>query len=467
MTFTATASSAPAMPGPKFYRAVWRWHFYAGLVVAPFMLMAAVTGMIIIWFTAVSPEYGDWLHVEPQEKALPISAQADAALAAHPGGKIGQYVAPVGAAYPALFRVDLEAGARMMAIDPFAGTILRDREKTGTWNEFATKIHGSLFIGGSSGPGDFMIEIAASLGIVLLITGTFLWWPRGATGWREALVPRLSAKGRAFWKSLHSVTGFWMSVVLLFFFVSGLAWTGVWGGKYVQAWSTFPAEKWDNVPLSDETHAGMNHDAEKQVPWTLEQTLMPASGSSAGVAGLPEGVPVTLETVVALGRAIGFEGRFQVAAPPDEKGVWTLSQDSMSYDSTDPTADRTVHLDQYTGKILASAAFADYPLGGKAMAVGIALHEGQLGLWNVILNMIFCLSVILISISGIVMWWKRRPAKQLGSPLYARDYRIPAAALAAGAAVSAAVPLGGLAIIAFAVIDFFLPKSWKQAGQAA
>lgn len=124
----------------------------------------------------------------------------------------------------------------------------------------------------------------------------------------------------------------------------------------------------------------MKDDAVKEVPWALEQTLMPQSGSQAGIVGLPEDVPVVLECVVAFGRAIGFKDRFQVAFPADENGVWTLSQDSMSYDSQNPTADRTVHVDQYSGKILASVSYDDYSMLGKFMAVGIALHEGQMGL---------------------------------------------------------------------------------------
>ena len=27
-----------------FYRAVWRWHFYAGLLVLPFLIILSVTG---------------------------------------------------------------------------------------------------------------------------------------------------------------------------------------------------------------------------------------------------------------------------------------------------------------------------------------------------------------------------------------------------------------------------------------
>jgi uncharacterized iron-regulated membrane protein len=460
-----TISQPTSALSAKLYRAVWRWHFYAGLFVIPFLLMLSITGLLILWFTTISPEYGERMTVKKTGEPMQLTALADRISAAYPGAKIGQYITPYGPENPAIFRADTEAGARMLAIDPYSVTILQDVPKDGTWNEYITDIHGTLLLGGDGGFGDTLIEIAASLGIMLIATGLYLWWPRGTISWREALVPQITASGRTFWKSLHSTLGAWISIILLFFFLSGLAWTNVWGSKYVQAWSTFPAEKWDNVPLSNVDHASMNHGAEKDVPWTLEQTSMPQSGSTVGVTGLPEGVPVTLESVVALGRAIGFEGRFQVAFPADDKGVWTLSQDSQSYDSTDPFSDRTVHVDQYTGKILASVAFADYPVLGKAMAVGIALHEGQTGWWNIIVNFIFCLAVIAMCLGGIAMWWIRRPAKQLGSPLYARETRIPAGVLVIGALLAAAFPLGGLAIIVFAIVDFFIPRRWKEAGQ--
>jgi uncharacterized iron-regulated membrane protein len=69
-------------------------------------------------------------------------------------------------------------------------------------------------------------------------------------------------------------------------------------------------------------------------------------------------------------------------------------------------------------------------------------------------------------VSGVVMWWKRRPAGALGAPLYPSDYRIPRGILAIGLGVSLAFPLTGIAILAFAVIDFLLPKRMKQAAMA-
>lgn len=86
-----------------------------------------------------------------------------------------------------------------------------------------------------------------------------------------------------------------------------------------------------------------------------------------------------------------------------------------------------------------------------------------MGLWNTILNTVYCLFVVFMCVSGVVMWWKRRPAGTLGAPRYPQDYRIPRGILVIALAVALAFPLTGLAIVAFAVIDLLLPKRLKQA----
>ena len=58
-----------------------------------------------------------------------------------------------------------------------------------------------------------------------------------------------------------------------------------------------------------------------------------------------------------------------------------------------PTADRTVHIDRYSGKILADIRFEDYNDFGKFMAAGSAIHMGTLGLWSVFANVLFCLLI--------------------------------------------------------------------------
>ena len=341
----------------KFYFAAWRWHFYAGLYVIPFMIMLAVTGLMMMSITQFDGRDGEKIAITPGETVLSLSEQSQIATDTVPGTVV-EWIGPKAADLATVFRIKTEAGQQMVALNQYSGEVVATWDRRAGWYDLADNIHSTLLIGDT---GDRLIEIAAGLALVLVLTGLYVWWPRD--NFAKALVPNLRARGRALWKSLHAVVGFWMSALLIVFLISGLAWAGIWGGKFVQAWSTFPAAKWDNVPLSDDTHASMNHGATNDVPWALEQTPMPASGSDAGLSGIPDGTAVSIDSVVILGRVLGMEGRFRVAYPRGDTGVWTINRDSMSSDSTDPFVDRTIHIDQHTGKILADVKYEDcnYP----------------------------------------------------------------------------------------------------------
>jgi uncharacterized iron-regulated membrane protein len=443
----------------RLYRAVWRWHFYAGLVVIPFLAVLALTGLIMLYGNSVETFLGAKHYVAAGEERASIEDQARAAVAAIPDGNLKLFVRPASPERASVFIVNANDQDIVVSVDPHGPKVLDTIVKDDTWFYFANKIHGTLLLGDI---GDRVQEIVAGLGIVLLLTGFYMWWPRNGRGLILALVPNLSQRGRGLWKELHVSLGFYIGVVLLFFLLSGLAWTGIWGTKIVQAWSTFPAEKWDNVPLSDKTHAAMNHAEMKEVPWALEQTRMPASGSHAGHGNIAAATPVTLDTVAAFARELGFDQQFRINVPQSEDGVYTISADSMDGDTNSATGDRTVHVDRHTGNMLSEVKFSDYSLAGKAMAVGIALHQGNLGPLNTALNLVFCLAVIMMCASGVVMWWKRRPAKRLGAPLYPKNYRAPAAVLVIGLIVCAAFPLTGIAVALFALVDFLLPKRFKE-----
>ncbi|MCX7646903.1 MAG: PepSY domain-containing protein [Rhodobacteraceae bacterium] len=457
---TDTIHHPAASPAPagidRLYFAAWRWHFYAGLFVLPFLLMLAVTGFFMMLFTTYLPEYGERLAVTPAGAALPLAEQAAAAQAAVPGAVgVVEYIAPYTPRNPALFQVaDGQAGV-VVALDPYTGEVLRRTVAGETWNLFLERIHGTLLLGDT---GDRLIEIASGLGLLMIVTGLYLAWPRRDGGWREMLIPDFSLRGRSLWKSLHRTIGTWISLVLAFFLITGLAWTGIWGERFVQAWSTFPAEKWEAVPLSDATHLSLNGSGGKQVPWGLEQTPLPQSGSAAGAAILPEGTPIDLAAMERIARAVGIAGRFRVGAPKDGTGVWTISQNSMSYDGAPPTQDRTLHVDQYTGRILADVRYADYAPAAKAMAVGIALHEGQVGLANFALNALFCLAVVLACVSGAVMWWKRRPerAGRLAAPPLPQDVPLARGVVLIAVLMSMAFPLLGLTLLAVLALDLIL-----------
>ena len=281
---TVQANSAgAAAPANRFYFIAWRWHFYAGLYVVPFLIMLATTGLIMLWIAFLSGLNGERGAVVPQGEPLALSALQTAAIAAFPDHSVAQYIAPLAADRVAVLKLVQGDAETTVVMNPYTGQVIDSFPWGAGWYDLLTDIHGSLLIGTT---GDRLIEIAASLSVILVITGLYLHWPRQGTSWSSVLVPRLAAKGRAFWKSLHSTIGFYLSLIMLVFLVSGLSWSGIWGETIVQAWSTFPAEKWDAVPLSDDTHKDMNHGAAKDIPWPLEQTPVPASGSQLGVTAI-------------------------------------------------------------------------------------------------------------------------------------------------------------------------------------
>lgn len=447
MTNAPSTAAEPARQTRNYFTA-WRWHFYAGLYVVPFLMMLAITGLIMLWVSATTELNGERAHVTPTGTPMAATALQSLAEAAVPGGAATQYIEPMGPDRVAVFAVAAGEDTTTVVIDPYSGTVLETFPWRDGWYDLATEIHGTLLLGNI---GDRLIETAASLGVLLVVTGIYLHWPRNGTG--NPFAPRLASRGRALWKSLHGVVGWWASLLMLVFFISGLSWAGIWGDKVVQAWSTFPAEKWDAVPLSDKTHADMNHGAAKEVPWALEKTPLPESGSLAGQPAVA--APVTFDGIVDFARALGFTGRFQVNMPSGEQGVWTISHDSMSNDGPNPAADRTIHIDQYTGNVLADVRYADYSAYAKMMAWGIAFHEGDMGAWNLALNTLFCLSMIFLPVSGLVMWWKRRPegASRLGAPPRPQDMTLWKGALVIVLAVGVMFPLAGAAMLAVIALD--------------
>jgi uncharacterized iron-regulated membrane protein len=207
--------------------------------------------------------------------------------------------------------------------------------------------------------------------------------------------------------------------------LSGLAWTNVWGGKLVQPWNSFPAEKWGPVPLSGESHGDMNHSAHKEVPWGLEQTPLPASTNATEHNGHGGQAAVDLDIVERMAREIGFGRRFRINLPQDANGVYTISSTSMSGEVDRPGDERTVHIDRHSGEVVAAVGFEDYSVLAKSMAVGVAVHQGSLGWWSIALDVLACVSVIFLCISGTVMWWLRRPNRAGWLPVPPRRASLP------------------------------------------
>ena len=78
-------TSRPTAIAAELQRAVWRWHFFAGLLVLPFLLWLAVTGALYLYKPEIERQvYADWIHVTPARATLPLET-----LAARVGASVG------------------------------------------------------------------------------------------------------------------------------------------------------------------------------------------------------------------------------------------------------------------------------------------------------------------------------------------------------------------------------------------
>ena len=437
----------------SFYNLAWRWHFYAGLFVIPFMIMLAVTDSIYLFKPQLDNLlYSDLMLVRPAGQALSADQQLDKLRQAYPQATVGQYLPPVDAEHSAQFVVSLDGRKTNLFLDPYSGQVLGTQDAQNNLQAIARSLHGTLLIGMV---GDRLIELAAGWAIVLVVSGLYLWWPRGQ-GMRGVFWPRLANRGRLFWWDLHAVTGFWGSLVLLFMLLTGMTWTGFWGEKFADVWNRFPAAMWNEVPRSDQQARSLNTAADQTVAWAVENTPLPASdphaahkGRSATGMAAPSG-QVSLQRVVDTAAERGVVPGYSITLPADETGVY-----SIAVFADDPRNDATLHLDQYSGKVLADIRWQDYGVVARSVEMGVVLHEGKFfGLANQLLMFAVCLLILLSSVSGLVMWWKRRPQGSLGVPPLRHDLPLWKTAVVIMIGLGIAFPLVGLSLLAIWALDW-------------
>jgi len=398
------------------YFLAWRWHFYAGLFVVPFMIMLSLTGLVMLFDDEIEQlRYQDALSVAPLEQAaLPASQQIAAVKSAYPLAAVTQFISSKQPDIANRVSIRFEDGKTLfIAVNPYTAQVQGEIDRSESWYELANNIHGTLLIGKS---GDFLIEIAASLSILLLVTGIYMWLPTDNASRAGFLKLRVFSGSRVLLRDIHANLGGVLSAVLLLFVLSGLSWAGVWGAKMVQGWNTFPTYyTWGEKPQSNLTHASLNHGSEEELPWNLEHSTLPQSQTQdhsghhgAEAVSMTSHATVSIDQIIEQAKALGFT-QFKVFMPKSETGVYTVAANSMGGDVVDPRQDRTTHFDQYSGEVLVDVTWDDYTLMAKLMAAGVSLHQGDVSVVNKALNALFCLAFIAISITGVVMWWKRRP----------------------------------------------------------
>jgi len=191
---------------------------------------------------------------------------------------------------------------------------------------------------------------------------------------------------------------------------------------------------------------------------------MPVSGAHAehmahaAHASGPAAPGIRLQDVVDTATARQVEPGYSITLPTTASGVFTIA-----VFADDPRNDATLHVDQYTGTVLADVRWQHYGNVARATEMSVMLHEGKLfGSLNQIAILLVCLMILLSSVSGLVIWWKRRPQGGLGVPALRHDLPTWKTGVVIMLTLAIAFPLVGASLIVVWGLDRLLLLIRKQ-----
>lgn len=488
-----TASKVDARPAATavegrsaLYRAVWRWHFYAGLFAIPILVILCLSGIVYLFRPEVHALfYGDLLNVKAGTDSVSYEQQLTAVQAKYPDMEVVQVITPASPTRSTAFELSngettpgFASGNYTAYVDPYTGEVLGRRNNHQDPVQIANEIHGSLLTRlwlGDPKWGDRVVELAASWTAVLVVTGVYLWWPRGRAGrsLKGTLIPRFNLRGaRIKWRDIHAITGVLFSFVFLFFVITGLAWSGLWGANYARAVTAAGAdtvftslnETPSSKTLSEEFGEGAFGWAAGSLPvLPSNQQIGAATATNGQLTWAPrEGAP--LDAIVASAQQAGVPHGFRISLPSDPEGTYVVGYGWRKGEGV--FGARTAYLDQYTAEVLTIANFNDFGLNARLLDGGIGLHEGdEWGLFGQLLALIGTLAVLVSLATSVVMWAKRRP-KGLGAPRRVSTKGTTLGLAGVTLTMGVLFPMVGLSIIALVIFDFVVLRHVRPLGRA-
>jgi uncharacterized iron-regulated membrane protein len=392
----------PGQQSNSLYQTFWRWHFYGGIVFAPFLILLAISGALYLYqgeFETIL--YKDKLIVQQGEKTVPLSQQTEAVKKEFPEAEIGSVRLPKEGNRATLVKISENDVVTQVYVDPYTAKITGTIQDEKHFKNVIAKLHSEWIVGGTLV--NRLVELAACWTIIILVTGLYIWWPRNKISLMGTLFQRLKKNGRLFWRDLHAVTAFWLSLMILILIITGLPWSGVMGEQLnklaTSANAGYPQYAW-TAPKAEKT----TDEVAEDIPWAAENNPVPVSERGDG--------KLSLDQIMYLAQENKIQRPYTISNPIGEDGVFTVAS---SRDK--PENEATVYFNQYNGEIVEDIRFSDYGWMAKAISIGIALHEGHyFGLANQLLGTVAALGLVAIVIFSLIMWKKRKPAGKLGVP---------------------------------------------------
>lgn len=452
----ASPSKASQTCWSAMLQLIHRLHFYAGLFIGPFILTAALSGTLYV----MSPQiekilYADLFTAVKDGTPQPLSSQVQAALNFMPESTIAAVrPSPAPGTTTRVMFASPELGPSetiAVFIDPVNLSIRGSETVYGTSGTlpFRTKIdyfHTNLLLGNI---GRHYSEIAASWLWIVSLGGVAIW---------ATAAFRNKGNSGSKLKRVHKFTGLLFITIFMFLSATGLTWSR-WAGDNINTLrETF---SWVTPPLKTSLTGITKPYIEDEHAEHRKQAASALSNNDK-----PEVYPALFYWIDETARKAGIDAALREIRPPKTADrAWVVAEIDRKW----PTQVDSAAIDGTTFNVIDKVSFSDYGLIAKLTRWGIDAHMGILfGFTNQLIMAAAGLGLCVMTISGYVIWWRKRPCHWRAiSPAQTLNYtfiHMPVAGKAIVVMIATvlglSLPLLGVTLLIFIAID---QVRWRRA----
>ncbi len=439
----------------KTYAAVWRWHFYVGILVAPMLLIMAITGALYLFEHEIERVwYANLMQIKPQVKpqqsAISIQQQAVLITKQYPSAQIVHVIYPRAVDESFTWKISNNGVDEDVFIDAYQAKILGKVESDWRLMAVISRLHGKLLIDkiGGYAVGSWLVELTVSWVMVMMVTGACLWWPRKRQS-AGVVYPRLQEKGRKFWRDIHAVPAFFNLFFVVFLIFSGLPWTSFWGDRLASLGTLntnlASSPGFNATPTLGDSQTHEHHHENADLPWAVRKAEAPTVQDGAMQF-------ISLDKLTATLQANSIDTskpKLMIVLPQTPIDVI-----SVSYSPMQAQGQRTLYINPYSGAVMQDIPWQQYSALGKTVEFSVATHQGkQFGAINQLALLVVCITLVTIVIAGITMWLKRRSKNTLSAPIAASS-KLPFGLKITIGILFVLLPLAGISFVLISILVY-------------
>lgn len=362
-------------------------HLWLGLASGLVLLIVCLTGSLLTFEDELEPVIYRKVNIVavPSTNVIPLDSLTHIAENAYPGIKLSRVVVSAERDRSVEFRLGRKGkgkGLKEIFVNPYTGEVTYKGNYGSRFFQLVIDIHRYLLLGKT---GKVITGISCAICFFLLISGIVIWWPANKKAIKQRFKIKWDASGKRLTWDLHAVSGFYISIFLVFITLTGLIWSYDWvedllfqlaDGKPRKEVKVKNLEKGDIQELG--LYQGIYEQINRIYPWEGQVTL-----------NMPE------------------------------KDGQAITVQKVNEEALTPESD-AAYFDSHSGRLIEKLPFNNLSTANKIRKMNLPIHAGSILGWPTqIIALIVVLFTGSLPITGFLIWWRRgkkskkKPAKKL------------------------------------------------------